>query len=257
MIDKLLMRFEREGQLLFTATQKGKLAYLDGTTVRNSGHSALVSSSSPSLLPLSLNLWHRRLSHINMSDLKRLLSSQLVTGLHLDDSSTPDPICEPCIAGKQHRMINKTASRSSLPLEVIHCDLHGPMPVASPEGHRYWILFVDDATRLWSLFFIRSKDQAAEAFWAFRAEMEKQTGYQVKCLHDDKEGGLSSNAFNAKLRDLGIVRRFTMRAEPHSNGVAERAMRTISESASALLFESHLPSSFWSRAVSTVVYLHN
>ena len=49
-IDKLLMRFERDGQLLFTATQKGKLAYLDGTTVRNSGHSALVSSP-PSSLP--------------------------------------------------------------------------------------------------------------------------------------------------------------------------------------------------------------
>ena len=79
----------------------------------------------------------------------------------------------------------------------------------------------------------------------------------VKCLHDDKEDGLSSYAFNSKLQELGITRRFTMRAEPHSNGVAERSIRSIADSATSMLYESHLPSSFWSKAVSTAVYLHN
>ena len=87
--------------------------------------------------------------------------------------------------------------------------------------------------------------------------MEKQTGYVVKCLHDNKEGGLSSNEFNLQLRNLGITRRFTMRAEPHSNGVAERAIRSIADSATSMLHESSLPSSFWSKAVSTAVFLHN
>src|ERR1700748_1730472 len=55
------------------------------------------------------------------------------------------------------------------------------------------------------------------------------TGSSIKCLHDDKEGGLSSNAFNAQPRSFGIQRRFTMRAEPHSNGVAECAIRSIAD----------------------------
>jgi hypothetical protein len=48
-----------------------------------------------------------------------------------------------------------------------------------------------------------------------------------------------------------------MRNEPHSNGVAERAFRSISDTATTLLYESHLPSSFWTKAVGTAGYIHN
>ena len=254
-VENHTMHFEHNGALLFTATQHGQLAYLDGSV--QLPHAAF-SAASASLLPLTLDLWHRRFAHMGMGDLMHLFSSNVVTGLHLDSKSSPDPVCEPCIAGKQHRIINKTATRSRVPLEIVHCDLHGPMPVASIDGHhKYFIIFVDDATRLWALYFLRSKSQAAEAFLTFRAAIEKQTGFQIKVLHDDKEGGLSSNEFNAQLCKLGIQRRFTMRSEPHSNGVAERAIRSIADSATSMLYESHLPSSFWSKAVSNAVYLHN
>lgn len=253
-IDNQSMRFERQGVLLFTATLKGKLAYLDGTTLRPQ---AALSTLSTSILPLSLDLWHRRFAHISIASLKRILSSNVVSGLQIDSTAAPDPICEPCIAGKQHRIINTTSTRSKQPLAIVHCDLHGPMPVQSIQGHKYFIVFVDDATRLWCLYFLKSKGEAAQAFYAFKAEIEKQTGRQIKCLHDDKEGGLSSNEFNSKLSNWGIIRRFTMRAEPHSNGVAERAIRSIADTATSMLYESHLPSSFWSKAVSTAVYLHN
>ena len=52
LIEKKSMQFEREGVLLFTATVKGKLAYLDGTTLRYSDQSAL-SSLSTSLLAMN------------------------------------------------------------------------------------------------------------------------------------------------------------------------------------------------------------
>ena len=244
------MSFERDGVLLFTATQQKQLAYLDGTTLLPV---SALSTTAPSLLPLTHELWHRRLGHRSISEIKQLLNSKVVLGIQITSNSHPDPVCEPCIAGKQHRVVNRIAT----PLEIVHCDLHGPMPIKSLQGDKYFIVFVDDFTRLWCLYFLKQKSQAAEAFLTFRSEVEKQTGYVVKCLHDDKEGGLSSNDFNAKLRELGITRRFTMRAEPHSNGVAERAIRSIADTATSLLFESHLPSSFWNKAVSTAVYLHN
>jgi len=68
------MSFFRDETLLFTATQQHQLAYLDGTTLLP--HSAL-STSTPSLLPLTLDLWHRRLLHRNLSDIKHLLTSIL------------------------------------------------------------------------------------------------------------------------------------------------------------------------------------
>jgi hypothetical protein len=249
-----VMQFMRDGQVVLTASVQAQLAYLDGYTNLTHTHTAHTAS----LLPLTMDLLHRRLGHISFATLKQLLVSKAVTGLHLEDTSAADPVCEPCIAGKQHRTVNKTASRTSVPLAVVHCDLHGPMPVQSVNGgFKYFIVFVDDATRLWAVYFLRSKGHAPEAFYAFKAVIEKQTGYAIKCLHDDKEGGLSSNAFNAKLREWGITRRFTMRAEPHSNGVAERAIRSIADASTASLYEAHLPGSFWQQAVSTVVHLHN
>ena len=140
-IDAYTMSFKHNGSLLFTASMQGNLAYLDGTTLRNTVTNALTSStssSSSSLLPLSLELWHRRFSHINYPDLRRMIDKQLVSGIKLDSNASPDPVCEPCIAGKQVRIVNKTATRSSTPLAIVHCDLHGPMPVATQEGYRYF-----------------------------------------------------------------------------------------------------------------------
>lgn len=252
-IDQHTMSFSYQGKLLFTATQSGRFSFLDGTTLCNE-----LALSTSSTSPQSLELWHRCLAHINYADLKRMHAQDLVSGLHIHSSSTPSSsICEPCIAGKQVRIVNKSASRSQVPLAIVHCDLHGPMPVRSPEGYCYFMVFVDDATRYWALYLLKNKSDAAKAFWLYKAHMENHVGHKIKVLHDDKEGGLSSNAFNQSLAECGIQRRFTMRAGPHSNGVAERAIRSIANDATSMLYESHLPASFWSRAVSTAVYKHN
>jgi len=70
LINNQSMQFERHGILLFTASLQGNLAYLDGTTLCSPSQSALASSSSLSLLPLTLDLWHHHLSHINIDAVK-------------------------------------------------------------------------------------------------------------------------------------------------------------------------------------------
>ena len=250
------VEFWHDSQVVFTASLRNKIAYLNGTTQINI-EQAHLSSSKP--IPLSFDLWHCRLSHVNLADLKRLVRDDLADGIVIDDPDTlPSPLCEPCIAGKQHRHVNKKAQyKAKVPLEIVHGDLHGPMPVATSEGYRYWATFVDDCTNHWFTYFMHSKDQAPKAFWAFKAAAELATGYKVQIFHDDKEGGWAGREFNDGLKTCGIRRQFTMRAEPHSNGKAERAMRSISDDATAILFESNLPPSFWSRAVAAVNWKHN
>ena len=58
-----------------------------------------------------------------------------------------------------------------------------------------------------------------------------------------------STAFSSFLAAAGIAREHTVRNEPHQNGVAERANRTLAEGTTALLQESHLPASFWCRVL--------
>ena len=164
--------FKRDDQLLFTASVDScHNAYLDGNTQTQHEVAARASTCK-----MDLTLWHRRFSHLNHGDVKQLISKGLVTGIRLDSNVKPDPICEPCIAGKQHRVVNKSAtSRATKPLELVHTDVHGPMPVQTCEGYKYWICFVDDATRLVAITPLKRKSDAFEAFKVYKTTMENQT----------------------------------------------------------------------------------
>lgn len=125
--------FCRQGDLLFTASINDQnTGYLNGYTVLSSPQSAL----STSTCPLDLNLWHRRCSHLNYRDIERMKSQNLVQGFDITSPSSPDPICEPCIGGKQHRhAVPRSASRQIDLLALIHTDLKGPLPKATQEGY--------------------------------------------------------------------------------------------------------------------------
>ena len=66
-----------------------------------------------------------------------------------------------------------------------------------------------------------------------------------------------SKDFGEFLVNAGISRQHTVCGEPHQNGVAEHANRTLEESATAMLTESHLPASFWGHAITTLVHVRN
>jgi hypothetical protein len=184
---------------------------------------------------------HRHFAHLNFGDVQQLISKSLVSGLTIKSNMLPDPICEPCIAGKQHRVVNKSASHTTVPLGLIHSDLHGPLPVCTSEGYCYWITFIDDAHCLWTTIFLHNKSDALPAFKRYKAFVENHTGHKIKALRDDKGGEYMSNVFGDFLAAAGIARQHTVRNEPHQNGVAERANRTLEEGATAMLQESHLP----------------
>ena len=40
----------------------------------------------------------------------------------------------------------RPVSRHSVPLELVHSDLHGPLPPTA-NGYKYWVSFTDDASR--------------------------------------------------------------------------------------------------------------
>ena len=102
----------------------------------------------------------------------------------------PDPICEPCIAGKQHRShVSRLASHhASGPLQLVHSDVHGPLPVQSRNGYKYWITFIDDYSRHWSVMALRKKSDAFAAFKQFKAYAENQMDLKIKATRDDKGG---------------------------------------------------------------------
>jgi hypothetical protein len=60
-----------------------------------------------------------------------------------------EPICKHCQIGKKTRVRFKTKENSTTkPLEIIHTYLCGPTRTKSPYGENYFMLIVDDYTRL-------------------------------------------------------------------------------------------------------------
>ena len=97
-IQDRIMDFQRDENTYFIAKiNSDTVAYLQGTTIPISESANLSSSTT---LPMDLELWHRRLCHPSYPILRKTVKDDLVTGLKITSTSKPDPICEPCLAGK-------------------------------------------------------------------------------------------------------------------------------------------------------------
>ena len=212
-IKKNKLLFRKNGTLLFTASVRSNFAaFLDGAVVPLSEFAGATSTCA-----MDYTLWHRRFAHLNHRDIKQLCTGLLVRGIELKSKSLPDPICEPCIAGKQHRatVSRHSSSRSTEPLQLVHSDVHGPLPVQSKEGYKYWITFIDDYSRFWAVLPLRAKSDAFGAFKQYRAYAENQLNRTIKALRDDKGGEYMSKEMEEYCKNAGIHRQHTLRAEPH------------------------------------------
>jgi hypothetical protein len=181
------------------------------------------------------HLWHCRLGHLNYPDMISL--SQNLSVLGLPKLETFKPSCSICIQGKQSRtVIPKIAThRATSPLELVHTDLCGPLPVKSLGGSSYFITFTDDYSRKTWIAFLRTKDQAFQKFVDFHTLIEKQTPFRIRTLRSDRGGEFLSNTFSEYLRRYGITRQLTNAYTPHQNGVVERKNRTILNRARCML----------------------
>ena len=73
-----------------------------------------------------------------------MLRKNLVVGLKLDSEAKPDPICEPCLAGKMHaNPFPSSNTHATDLLELIHSDTH-EVGITSSSGYKYWVSFIDD-----------------------------------------------------------------------------------------------------------------
>ena len=73
----------------------------------------------------SIELWHRRMGHLNYPCIQKLAASR-ATGIIVDKGDSTK-ICVPCLQGKQHMNFNKgPCKQATQPLELIHSDLCGP-----------------------------------------------------------------------------------------------------------------------------------
>ncbi|CAI7886327.1 unnamed protein product [Closterium sp. NIES-53] len=87
--------------------------------------------------------------------------------------------------------------------------------------------------------------------------VERQQDRLVKAIRTDRGGEFLSKEFSLWLKKNGIRHSLTMPYSPAMNGIAERANRTITETARGLLIEAGLPDYFWPDAVRSACVAKN
>jgi hypothetical protein len=105
-------------------------------------------------------LWHRRLAHVGMKNLHRLLKGDHVLGL-TDVCFEKDRPCAACQAGKQVGSTHhsKNVMTTSRRLELLHMDLFGPIAYLSIRGSKYGLVIVNDFSHFTWVFFLQDKSE--------------------------------------------------------------------------------------------------
>ena len=85
-------------------------------------------------------------------------------------------------------------------------DVCGPFSVASTTKHTYYVIFLDDFSRKFWIFFMHKKSETYSKFCEFKALVEKESGKHVKALRSNNGGEFISAEFKDFCSAEGIQR---------------------------------------------------
>jgi len=146
-------------------------------------------NSASAAATVDLETWHKHLLHVSKDPIISL--SKNVDGLHIlrspHDNDDGKP-CESCIFGKHQRdPFHSNDKRCKQPGELVHSDLCGEFQEVSLGGGKYFVTFIDNATRYTRIYILANKKPKTvlKVFKEYIAWAEKQSGYSVKAIRTD------------------------------------------------------------------------
>jgi transposase InsO family protein len=126
------------------------------------------------------------------------------------------------------------------PLELVHIDLCGPTRTKSLQGESYFMLLINDFTRMSWICFLKEKSEALNKFKDFKTLVENEKETKIKCLRSDNDGEFTSREFDVFCETQGVKRQFSTARTPQQNGIAERKNKTIQEAARTMINEERI-----------------
>lgn len=205
------------------------------------------------MMATSIKVWHEKLAHQNVKYCKDILDRNNVN--YIDDWN--DHTCIGCVYGKQHHAPHlRNHKVAENVLDLIHVDL-GEMDTPSLGKAKYFLLFKDDFSHFRTVYFLRSKNEAAAALEKFMKMVENQFERKVKNLRSDNGTEIKNSTTKTLLEEFGVLHTKTNVYTPQQNGRIEREMRTIVESARSILHARKLGESLWAEAINYAVFTIN
>jgi hypothetical protein len=96
----------------------------------------------------------------------------------------------------------------------VHIDVWGPTQVSYRVGYRYYVTFIDDATRKTWVYCILQKYDVFDTFKKWKALVENETRKRLKCLRSENGGEYCRKEFDNYFSYHGIRREKTVLGIP-------------------------------------------
>jgi transposase InsO family protein len=159
------------------------------------------------------------MGHIHFDNLIKVNKKEVVREIPQITKPT-NTLCKHCQQGKQTKTKFKSKEYSmTRPPEIVHTDLVGATTTKGLKGEKYFMLLVDDYTRMTAVFFLRNKSKAFENFKVYK---EMVMDSKIKCLISDNGGEFTSKEFMDYCNRNGIKKKLFIARTPQQNGVVER-----------------------------------
>lgn len=201
---------------------------------------------------MCIHQWHKRLSHRNLADIKRMSTKYLkIKKCECSDQ------CEACIIGKIARKPFRESTTKYKHLECIVTDLCGPMQVKSLGRNNYFITLTDMYSRYTEVEFVKEKSETCGVIKAYIERLKTRFGKAPTILRSDRGKEFMNKALENYLTENGVTRQFTVGYAPEQNGVAERKNRSIVEAARTMIVAAEVNKNLWGEAVRTANHTLN
>jgi hypothetical protein len=109
-------------------------------------------------------------------------------------------------------------NKSTVPFDLIHSDVWGPAPVSTVSGIRWFVIFIDDCTRMTWLYLLKHKDEVLSVFQLFHTMVQTQFSAKVKILRTDNGGEFVNHQFQAYFKSQRLIHETSCPQTPQQNG---------------------------------------
>lgn len=205
----------------------------------------------------TLKEWHSRFGHVSTETIKQMIKNKVVSDL--DIVAEKSEKCEDCQLNKCSRAHHpsKTSVKAKKAGQVLHIDTAGPSNVKSSGGSNYFVLCKDEFSRYKQVAFVESKAQISTKIKEFISNAILETRNDVLKLVTDNGTEYVNSDLSKFLQAKGIIHETSVPYNPAQNGLIERDIRTIKESARTLLNNSKLNKNLWPEAINCAAYSLN
>ena len=138
-------------------------------------------------------MWHFRLDHPNFRYLKHLFPSLFT---NKDARSFHCDICQ--LLKHTRSNYSPIPHKSSHPFSLIHGDIRGPTKIPNVIGAQWFLLLVDDHTRLSGTFLMKEKSETSQIFKNFHVMVRTQFQMSIQVLKTSVSNGVSKARLKAR-----------------------------------------------------------